>query len=95
MILSYVTFGVRFDDALVENVPLVALRADWTDEPPPPSTQAMGDVWLKEKRCAVLELPSVIIPGETNYLFNPAHPDFKKIVIGQPQSFSLDRRLLS
>jgi RES domain-containing protein len=42
----------------------------------------------------VLELPSVIIPGEPNYLLNPAHPNFKKISIGKPEPFSFDQRLL-
>jgi RES domain-containing protein len=42
----------------------------------------------------VLELPSVIIRGEPNYLLNPAHPDFRKIVIGKPEPFSFDPRLL-
>ena len=42
----------------------------------------------------MLELPSVIIPGEPNYLLNPEHPDFKKIAIGEPVPFCFDPRLL-
>jgi RES domain-containing protein len=54
----------------------------------------MGDFWVKLGRSAVLELPSVMIPGESNYLLNPAHPDFKKITLGKPELFSFDPRLL-
>ena len=54
----------------------------------------IGGPWVKEARSAVLELPSVIILGEPNYLLNPAHPDFQKIIIGKPQPFSFDPRLL-
>lgn len=43
---------------------------------------------------AVLAVPSVIIPQETNYLLNPQHPDFKKIKIGKPEDFGFDPRLL-
>jgi RES domain-containing protein len=39
-------------------------------------------------------LPSVIT-GETNYLLNPAHPDFKKISIGRAKPFVFDPRLLA
>ena len=91
---KFVTFRIKFDDAWVEHLPPTTLPPDWTDEPPPPATKAIGDRWVKELRSAVLELPSVIIPGEPNYLLNPAHPDFKKIIIGKPEPFSFDPRLL-
>ncbi|GDY19764.1 hypothetical protein LBMAG56_11090 [Verrucomicrobiota bacterium] len=92
--LKFVTFRLEFDDALVEQLPPTTLPPDWTNEPPPPSTKAIGDRWSKELRSAVLKLPSVIIPAEPNYLLNPAHPDFKKIVISKPEPFSFDPRLL-
>jgi RES domain-containing protein len=43
----------------------------------------------------VLEVPSVIIPGEVNYLLNPAHPHFRKIVIRKAEPFAFDPRLLA
>ena len=64
-------------------------------EPPPPSTKAMGDAWARAARSAVLALPSVIIPGELNYLLNPAHPDFKTISLGKPEPFAFDSRLFA
>lgn len=91
---KYVAIPIEFDEALVETVAASDLPADWTEEPPPPSTAEIGDLWVKESRSAVLELPSVIIHAEPNYLFNPAHPDFKKIIIGKSQPFSFDPRLL-
>jgi RES domain-containing protein len=41
-----------------------------------------------------MELPSAIIPTESNYLLNPAHWDFQKIIIRKPVAFSFDPRLL-
>ena len=93
VIFKYLVLPIEFDNTLVETIPPAALPADWTDEPPPPSTKEIGDTWVKEARSTVLEIPSVIIPGEANYLLNPAHPDFKKIVIGNPEPFSFDPRL--
>ena len=92
VIFKYVAIAIRFDEAFVEKA--VALPKDWTDEPPPSSTKGIGDLWVRQARSAVLELPSVIIHGEPNYLLNPAHPDFKKITIGKPETFSFDPRLL-
>jgi len=92
VIFRYVAIPIAFADALVEKA--AGLPADWTEEPPPPATKDIGDLWVKEARSAVLELPSVIIPGEPNFLLNPTHPDFKKIVIGKSEPFSFDPRLL-
>ena len=95
LVFKYVAFRLEFDDALVEQVSLKKLPLDWQAEPPPPSTKAIGDAWVRAARSAVLVLPSVIIPGESNYLLNPAHPDFKRISIGKPERFALDPRLLT
>jgi RES domain-containing protein len=92
---NYVVFRLQFDDALVEKAPLNRLPDDWRVEPPPPSTKAIGDAWVRQMRSAVLALPSVIVPGELNYLLNPAHLAFKKISIGKPERFAFDPRLLT
>ena len=92
---KYVAVRIKFDDALVEIFPTKSLPADWQTEPPPPSTKAIGDAWVRLARSAVLALPSVIMSGEPNYLLNPAHPDFKRISIGKPELFAFDPRLLT
>jgi len=94
MAFKYVAIPVEFDEALLEVMTPADLPLDWTEEPPPPATMAIGDQWVKASRSAVLELPSAIIQAEPNYLINPAHPDFKKIRIGKPKPFSFDPRLL-
>ena len=91
---KYLAIPIEFDEALVETFATSDLPADWNEEPPPPSTAEIGDRWVRESRSAVLELPSVIIPAEPNYLLNPAHSDFKRIRIGKPAPFSFDPRLI-
>ena len=92
---KFAAFRLQFDDALVERFSLKKLPPDWRTEPPPPSTRQIGDRWVREARSALLTLPSVIIPGEPNYLLNLAHPDFKKISIGKPEPFAFDPRQLT
>ena len=91
---KYAAIRVEFDAHLVETIDVSSLPADWTEEPPPPSTKMIGDRWVKEARSAVLELPSIIVPTEPNYLLNPEHPDFKLVKIGEPAPFAFDPRLL-
>ena len=88
-----VRFRVRFDDSLVRRVKVSDLPDDWRTAPPPVSTQAIGDKWVRGGTSPVLAVPSVLIPEETNYLLNPAHPDFRKVKIGAPQPFDFDYRI--
>jgi RES domain-containing protein len=92
---KYVAIRITFDDALVKIVSLIDLPPNWRVEPPPPSTKALGDMWVQKAESAVFVLPSVVIPGAINYLLNPAHPGFKKISIGRPERFTFDPRLLT
>ncbi len=91
---KFVAIPLQFDDALVELFPPKNLPAGWDAEPPSHASQQIGDAWAKNSRSALLALPSVIT-GETNYLINPAHPDFSKIKIGKPVPFTFDPRLLT
>lgn len=93
VMFKYLAVPIVFDEGLLESIAARSLPVDWMEQPPPPSTQHIGDVWVKQARSAVLELPSVIINHERNYLLNPAHPDFRKIKIGKPVPFAFDPRL--
>jgi RES domain-containing protein len=53
------------------------------------SAQALGDQWLDTCDSAVLEVPSVVVPVEHNYLLNPNHAEFNEIVIEMPCHSSL------
>jgi RES domain-containing protein len=92
--LRYVALPIDFKEGLLEVLKLSDLPSDWTRRPPSPSTQVIGDHWVMEARSAVLEVPSVIIPGERNYLLNLAHPDFPRIRVGSPTPFAFDPRLV-
>ncbi|MDD3354921.1 RES family NAD+ phosphorylase [Zoogloea sp.] len=56
--------------------------------------QAKGLAWLEGGQAAVLNVPSAVVPAERSYLLNPRHPDFARIMIGEPQSLQTDTRLL-
>lgn len=61
------------------------------DENPPQG----GDEWFDSQASAVLRVSSVVVPGESNFLLNPAHPDFERIVMEPARLFEFDARLFS
>ena len=86
---------VDFDDSLIEILDPATLPRDWRQSPPPNSLQTIGDDWISRGSSVVLRVPSAVIENENNYLINPAHKDFRKLVIGSMEVFDLDPRLIS
>lgn len=82
-----------FDDTLVTRLPARDLPNDWRTFPAPRSTRGFGDRWIVQALGAVLRVPSTIVPSESNYLLNPAHPDFSKIRVLPAEPFGVDPRL--
>lgn len=89
-----VLIAAEWDGALTERLSGRELPANWRMLPSEAETAAVGDRWVQEARSAVLAIPSAIVPGETNYLLNPAHRDFRRIKIHKPTPFIFDPRLL-
>jgi RES domain-containing protein len=86
-------FSFQFDGQVMEVLPLGKVSRGWREEPPPPFLQEVGDNWVKSGTSVILAVPSVVIPGECNYLINPKHPDFGKLKIAMPVDFAFDQRL--
>ena len=72
----------------------IDLPRNWRETPAPASLQHIGRDWLESGETALLQIPSVVVPQENNIIINPLHTDFQKLDIGEPDSFSIDARLL-
>ena len=90
----YITVPVTFDADLVETVKPGELPANWQSLPAPHELQQIGDAWVVSMRSCILEVPSVIVPHESNFIFNPKHPDFDSLEIGEPIDLEIDSRLV-
>lgn len=90
---AYSHARAEFDDALVQTLGRDAFPDDWTLDPAPASTRAIGDAWLEQLRSAVLRVPSAVVHRECNYLVNPLHPDFPRVAFGELEPFRFDVRL--
>ena len=77
----------------IETLEPDTLPANWRDENVPQEAQAIGADWAAKKQSVLLRVPSVVIPNEHNYLANPHHPDFPRLIIQPSKPFSFDQRL--
>ena len=82
------------DSLAVEEVAVDALPRGWRRVPALEALARIGTDWARSGRTAVLSVPSAVVPVERNYLLNPAHRDFARIVVGRPERFVLDPRML-
>jgi len=69
------------------------LPQGWKQVPAVRATATFGDDWIKSARSVVMRVPSAVVPGEWNYLLNPAHSDFPKLAIGKARALKPDPRL--
>ena len=57
------------------------------------TTRTIGDQWLVAGQSAVLQVPSTVVSGESNFIVNPNHPRFGEIAAGPISDFRFDPRL--
>lgn len=81
------------DDVAIARIEVSGLPADWRSFPAPPALQRLGDAWLAESATPVLEVPSAVIPEESNFLLNPQHPDAAGVAVVSTRRFAFDTRL--
>ena len=68
-------------------------QVGWDTEPAGKVSLDLGTAWVEGMRSAVLEVPSVVLPEESNFLINPLHPDAAGIRAVKLRRFEYDRRL--
>lgn len=93
-LLDCVIYGVTIPDELIFSLDPAELPADWNDPVAAPRLQELGDDWVRRMTTPVMKVPSAVVPVEFNYVLNPRHPDFSKLVIGERQTLPIDPRLL-
>ncbi|MBI3118209.1 MAG: RES family NAD+ phosphorylase [Candidatus Hydrogenedentes bacterium] len=92
---DFVAIEIDVPDGLpIERVSLRHLPKDWRVYPPPPVLQRRGQTWLTRGKTAVLQVPSALVPEESNYLINPLHADCRNIKAVTSRPFTMDARLM-
>jgi RES domain-containing protein len=81
------------DDLARERVEISDLSANWRESAAPPQLARLGDEFAQRGEHCLLLVPSVLAPNENNWLINPAHPDYKRIVVREVEPLSYDPRM--
>lgn len=76
------------DDALIQDLALSG--SEWPL--PLEHCRRIGDSWVRANEKPVLRVPSALIQGEYNYIFNPRHADFDALKIAHVEPFRFDSR---
>jgi RES domain-containing protein len=59
------------------------------------NSRDLGDRWFDSLESPVLRVRSTVVLAEFNYLLNPVHPEFSKILVEPVVSFVFDERLFT
>jgi RES domain-containing protein len=81
------------DDLARERVEISDLSANWRESAAPPQLARLGDEFAQRGEHCLLLVPSVLAPNENNWLINPAHPGYKRIVVREVEPLSYDPRM--
>jgi RES domain-containing protein len=93
LLQNYLAIPITVDESVIQRIDAAKLPRNWRAYPSTKATRLLGDTWLIEERSAVLQVPSAVIPTESNFLLNPGHRDFCKLTAGKPIGFKFDSRL--
>jgi len=81
------------DDLGREHVEANKLPANWRQTPAPPELVRFGDESVQRAEHCLLLVPSALAVSEDNWLINPQHPDFNRIIIPTVEPLSYDPRM--
>lgn len=86
---------LEIPDNSIEKINIGQLPANWFENPSPDILKIVGDKFISEHKSLALEVPSAIVPEESNYLLNPSHPLFNKVKIIFQRNIAIDKRLMN
>ena len=81
------------EDLKRETIAMSKLPSHWRDTPAPDELVHYGDNFVERAEHGLLLVPSALAPSENNWLLNPQHPDFRKIIVRETQPLNYDSRL--
>lgn len=70
-----------------------AAQVGWDAEPAGLVSLDWGTQWAQSYRAVLAEVPSIVVPEESNLLVNPRHPDAGQLVARRVRRWTYDRRL--
>jgi RES domain-containing protein len=81
------------DDLPRHRIAADKLPTHWRRSPAPEELASIGDEFVQDGEHCVLIVPSALAPHESNWLLNPQHAGFRRIVISKLEPLSYDPRM--
>lgn len=72
-------FVFELDDDLVDSISPSELGEDWLSAEGEAATRASGTRFLEAGNRPALEVPSALVPIESNFVLNPLHKEIRKL----------------
>jgi RES domain-containing protein len=94
MDIDYYLITLALPDVPILKPEVDKLPANWMTTPPLAIVQAFGDTLLRDGKWLGIEVPSVVMPIETNIVLNVHHPSFSEVKILSVTLLQPDVRLL-
>ena len=92
--LVLVTAGLP-DDLPAKHIAVDDLPSLWRRSPAPAELARIGDEFAAEAKHCSLVVPSALAPHENNWLLNPQHRDFRRVVVQGVEPLSYDPRMFA
>jgi len=81
------------DNLVTQKVAVKNLQNGWDAPDTRPFTKKIGDAFLTEKKYLMMQVPSVMMPEEMNYVINPMHTDMKQVKLVNKRRIDFDKRV--
>jgi RES domain-containing protein len=78
------------EDASNTEIELNDLPPDWNAIPHHPECLRRGNEWIASKLTRLLQVPSAVMPRESNVSIDPEHSKFAHVGVVSRESFSFD-----
>jgi RES domain-containing protein len=80
-------------DLPTERILADKLPSQWRRSPAPPELARIGDEFVQKADHLILIVPSALAPNENNWLLNPQHAGFKRVVLATVEPLNYDPRM--
>jgi RES domain-containing protein len=81
------------DDVGSGSVAVGELPSQWRRSPAPAELARIGDEFVRRAERCILIVPSALAPHENNWLLNPQHAGFGRVVVSSVEPLSYDPRM--
>lgn len=90
---DFVLVTYRIPEDALTSIPLNDLPELWNSYPHAKTTRNIGDHFLRNKESLVLQVPSAVVPQESNFLINTDHKEISRMKILDVEPYNFDVRI--